>query len=87
MAMKIFLYDTTVFIDYFRGKKASLVWMDPIIKGNNQAAICLITDQELWAGAKNEEDKKSYNIILSSVSIVQQMRKFAKTSKNRTFTT
>jgi len=65
MATKIFLYDTTVFIDYFRGKQNSQKWIDPIIKGNHKAAICLIIDVELWAGAKNAEDKIKYQTLLS----------------------
>ncbi len=42
------LYDTCVFIDYWRGDPAAFTLIDSVRKGQTSASYCTITAMELW---------------------------------------
>lgn len=67
MNHKIKLLDTTVFIDYLRGKPEAKHFILNTLNGNKDTVISVITISELWAGVKNEEDEKRHKVILSNI--------------------
>lgn len=42
------LYDTCVFIDYWKGDKDALTLIDSVRSGRTTASFCTITAMELW---------------------------------------
>ena len=65
MTKKTYLFDTTVFIDYLRGKAGAKPWIEDAFRNKFSAGVSVITDLELWVGIKNEADTKRHKILLS----------------------
>jgi len=61
---KIYLFDTTVFIDYLRGKAGALPWMENAMRNRYDAGISIITDLELWVGLQPNEINR-HKVLLS----------------------
>lgn len=61
---KILLFDTTVFIDYLRGKDVARGLMNPVIDKQREAAISVISDFELWCGVKDIKDEKRHKLLI-----------------------
>lgn len=68
---KIKVFDTTVFIDYLRGRKEALPFFQDVLGKRINPAISIITVVELWAGVKDSKDEKRHKALLSSFRRIQ----------------
>lgn len=60
------LFDTTVFVDHFRGKiPEATKLITQAIRGEFPAAFSILTDAELWAGLRNKDEQRAHRIVLS----------------------
>lgn len=59
------LFDTTVFVDYFRGWEEAQRFIEPILQGNASASFSVITEAELWAGIRGQQEMPRYEALLS----------------------
>lgn len=94
MSNQIYLFDTTVFIDFLRGNdNQAKTWMQGALDGNYSAGVSVITDLELWIGVRNNVDEKRHKLLLArfrrfqmNVTIARQSGKliqpFFKSDKN-----
>jgi predicted nucleic acid-binding protein len=63
---KIYLLDTTIFIDYLRSKNKDLLsWINLSKSRSAIVGFSVITDVELWAGVKNTKDEKRHKELLA----------------------
>ena len=69
-----YLIDTTMLVDFLRGKKEAKEWLERFPEG--ELAISVITAAELLAGCRNkqeqrrlEEELERYSLILASNAI------------------
>ncbi len=61
---KIKIFDTTVFIDYLRGRKEVVPLIQAVLDRRVNPAISIITVVELWAGVKDTKDEKRHKALL-----------------------
>lgn len=60
------LLDTTVFIDYLRGKNpASVQIVSDVLNDRLEAGFSIITDMELWVGVRNNAEARKIKILLA----------------------
>lgn len=74
MADTLYLIDTTILVDFLRGKKEAKAWLGGFAEG--ELAISVITAAELLAGSRNRQEQKrleaeleQYDLILTSTAI------------------
>jgi len=58
-----YLLDTTVFIDYFRGRQEALTYFDAIFNSEASGAFSVITETELWAGLRPGEEQQHETLL------------------------
>ncbi len=68
---KIQIFDTTVFIDYLRGRQEVIPFMQDALDRRINPAISMITVVELWAGIKDTKDEKRHKVLLSPFRRIQ----------------
>ena len=51
------LWDTSVFVDYLRSRPPSLAYMEQVRSGEVQGYCSVITEAELWAGHRSNEEQ------------------------------
>lgn len=59
------LFDTTVFIDYFRKKADANVLITQAASGMIAASISVITSAELWKGVCKRSDERAHELVIS----------------------
>lgn len=59
------IFDTTVFIDYLRGKEEVKPFIQQALSGEEHFVVSIITVVELWAGVKDQEDEKKHKVLLA----------------------
>lgn len=59
------LFDTCVFIHYFKSKPAAQVWVSNVINLKIPGCITLLNDYELFIGARDNTEKKRYRSVLA----------------------
>lgn len=60
------LFDTTVFIDHFRGKSKQVeTLLKNAASGNVAGSISVITSAELWRGVCTRTDEHAHRLIIS----------------------
>ncbi|MBI2305527.1 MAG: PIN domain-containing protein [Chloroflexi bacterium] len=59
------LFDTTVFIDYFRGDATVREHVEPVIEGRRSASFSVITEAELWVSLRNQRETDQCAALLS----------------------
>jgi hypothetical protein len=63
------LFDTTVFIHHLLGKSPEATKLiTQAISGAHPAAFSILTDAELWAGIRNEEEDHVHRLLLSRLT-------------------
>ncbi len=74
MADTLYLIDTTILVDFLRGKKEAKAWLESFAEG--ELAISVITAAELLAGCRNRQEQRrleaeleQYPLILTSDAI------------------
>jgi predicted nucleic acid-binding protein len=68
---KIKIFDTTVFIDYLRGRSEVIPLIQDVLDRRINPAISIITVVELWAGVKDAKDEKRHKALLSPFRRIQ----------------
>lgn len=68
---KIKIFDTTVFIDYLRGRPEVTPLIQAVLDRQINPAISIITVVELWAGVKDSRDEKRHKALLSPFRRIQ----------------
>jgi predicted nucleic acid-binding protein len=59
------LFDTTVFIDYYRGDAGARDLIDAVIDGSLSASYSPLTSFEIWIGVSSREDEIDFLAMLS----------------------
>jgi len=59
------LFDTTVFIDYYRGDAGAKDLIDAVIGGSLTASYSSLTSFEIWIGIDNREEELDFLAMLS----------------------
>jgi predicted nucleic acid-binding protein len=72
-----YLLDTTVFIDYFRGRQEALTYFNAIFNGEVSGAFSVITEAELWEGLRPGEEQ-AHEQLLSLLRPVEVDRVIAR---------
>ena len=74
MADTLYLIDTTILVDFLRGKKEAKAWLEGFAEG--ELAISVVTAAELLAGCRNRQEQRrleaeleQYDLILTSTDI------------------
>lgn len=76
------LFDTTVFIDYYRGDRDAQMLMDAALQGALEASCSALTSFEIWIGISSDEEELDYIAImdfLEEVPLTAAMSKMAAT--------
>lgn len=63
-----YLIDTTILVDYLRGRKESQAWLGRFDEG--ELAISVITAAELLAGCRNRQEQKRLEAELEQYALV-----------------
>jgi predicted nucleic acid-binding protein len=58
-------FDTTVFIDYYRGDAGAKDLIDAVIDGSLTASYSSLTSFEIWIGIDNREEEIDFLAMLS----------------------
>lgn len=71
--MTDYLLDTTVFIDYFRGRQEALTYFNAIFNGEASGAFSVITEAELWEGLRLDrpDEEQQHEMLLSLLRPVE----------------
>lgn len=64
--MKNFLLDTCIIIDYLKGKKEALHFIETL----DQVSISVLTISELYAGVKGEKERQALSSFISCVQVI-----------------
>ena len=59
------LFDTTVFIDYYRGDAGAKDLIDAVIDGSLTASYSSLTSFEIWIGIDDREEELDFLAMLS----------------------
>ncbi len=63
-----YLFDTTVFIDYWRGSHNAKNILFQVKENNIHGSYSIITEVELWVGVKDEASEKDHLKMLSPLT-------------------
>jgi predicted nucleic acid-binding protein len=58
------LFDTTVFIDYYRGDSSAKQFLDDLFEGRSSASFSAVTAFELWMGVSRREEELDFFAML-----------------------
>ena len=59
------LFDTTVFIDYWRGRASARAIIERSLNGELLGGFSILTDLELWVGVRDDRDARDHITMLS----------------------
>ena len=54
------LFDTTVFIDYYRGDRSAQALIDAVLEGSLRGSFSALTTFEIWIGISSHEEEVDY---------------------------
>jgi predicted nucleic acid-binding protein len=60
------LFDTTVFIDYYRGEPSAQALINPVLEGSLTGAYSALTSFEIWIGISSHEEEIDYLGIMDA---------------------
>jgi len=63
--MRDYLFDTTVIIDYLRGRREVLPFIQPVLSGQATAYFSVITEAELWANIRTKQEEEGQEALLT----------------------
>ena len=74
------LFDTTVFIDYYRGDEGARSLMLAVMNGVMTASYSPLTAFEIWMGVASHEEEADYTAMLAFVEEARLTTSAAKTA-------
>lgn len=64
------LWDTSVFVDYLRGLPSADSYLNTVRNGTEQGCYSVITEAELWAGKRDQQEEMVAAAALSWFKVI-----------------